>query len=443
MELIVGHNGLSRLGLSNRNPGGDGGQPPRPNDGPASGTNPQNDGRPLPPPKNDGPFAQYPPPDGQVRPPLPGSPPDNAQIGGSPPLARQPGADGADSTRSIGRSETGSAGLLRLFSEPLVTEASWLLPLALLGIVLTTFVLGWSWPLKKHHLALLLWAGWLLPEMIYFSFTTGLFHRYYLIMLGPPLAALVGMAFWSIIQLWKRDHWLAWSILAIFTLATIGFQIATLSNYESASWLPPFAIFTSLIGLGLAAPISTDRLHLTNLSLVLVAVMVAPFTWSVQAATTENPNVALPTANTADKTSTSFMTPNNDTMSKNERIITKYLLANTEPDSYLLATHTARGAAPYILETGRPVLTFGGFTGSDQVIDAAGVAQMVSDGELRFVLFSSQISRSHRDIANWVQKTCTPAQVPGLNVRPPRPQYPQNLGLPSPPQNEVLYDCAN
>ncbi|MCK4489194.1 MAG: glycosyltransferase family 39 protein, partial [Anaerolineales bacterium] len=440
MELIVGHNGLSRLGLSNRNPGGDGGQPPRPNDGPAAGISPQNDSRPIPPPQNDGPLAQFTPPDGQVRPALPGSPPNHTQVGGSPPLDGQPGGDGP---RSIGRSETGSAGYLRLFSEPLVTEASWLLPLALLGIVLTAFVLGWSWPLKKHHLALLLWAGWLLPEMIYFSFTTGLFHRYYLIMLGPPLVALVGIAFWSIVQLWKRDHWLAWSILAIFTLATLGFQIATLSSYESASWLPPFAIFTSLIGLGLAAPISTDRLHLTNLSLVLVAVMVAPFTWSVQAATTENPNVALPTANTADKTSTSFMTPNNDTMTENEKKVLKYLLANTDPDSYLLATHTARGAAPFILETGRPVLTFGGFTGSDQVIDAAGVAQMVSDGELRFVLYSNQISRSHRDIAIWVQKTCTPAHIPGLKIQQPRQQYPQNIGLPSPPQNEVLYDCAN
>jgi 4-amino-4-deoxy-L-arabinose transferase-like glycosyltransferase len=450
MELIVGHNGLSRLGLSNRNPGGDGGQPPRPSDGPAAGINPQNDGRPMPPPQSVGQPAQFPPPAGQAQSPLPGSPPDR----NSPPLDGQPrpagnqvvgpGGDGPDGTRTIGRNETGRAGFLRLFSEPLVTEASWLLPLALLGIVLTALVLGWSWPLKKHHLALLLWAGWMLPEMIYFSFTTGLFHRYYLIMLGPPLAALVGMAFWSIVQLWKQNHWLAWSILAIFTMATIGFQIATLSSYESAGWLPPFAIFTSLIGLGLAAPISTDRLHLTNLSLVLIAVMVAPFTWSVQAATTENPNVALPTANTADKTSTSFMTPNNDTMTDNEKKILEYLLANTDPDSYLLATHTARGAAPYILETGRPVLTFGGFTGSDQVIDAAGVAQMVSDGELRFVLFSSQISRSsHRDIANWVQKTCTPAHIPGLNVRPPRPQYPQNIGLPSPPQKEVLYDCAN
>ena len=136
------------------------------------------------------------------------------------------------------------------------------------------------------------------------------------------------------------------------------------------------------------------------------------------------------------------MTPNNDTMTENEKKVLEYLLANTDPDSYLLATHTARGAAPYILETGRPVLTFGGFTGSDQIIDAAGLAQMVSDGELRFVLYSNQISGAHRDIATWVQKTCTPVHVPGLKMRPPNQPSPQNMGLPSPPQTEVLYDCS-
>jgi 4-amino-4-deoxy-L-arabinose transferase-like glycosyltransferase len=68
-----------------------------------------------------------------------------------------------------------------------VTEASWLLPLALLGIPLAWVTLGWAWPLTDKHAGLLLWAGWLLPELAYFSFTSGLFHRYYLIMLGPPL----------------------------------------------------------------------------------------------------------------------------------------------------------------------------------------------------------------------------------------------------------------
>ncbi len=465
MELIVGHNGLSRLGLSNRRPGGDGIQPARPFGGPVAGVGSQNDGRPVPPPQNDGRSGlfpssppprgqpgQFPPPDGRVQPLLLGNAPNRTQVGDFPPRDGQPGparnrpdgpgGDGPGGNGPGGRNETGSAGLFRLLSEPLVTEASWLLPVALLGIVLTAFVLGWTWPLKKRHLALLLWAGWLVPEVIYFSFTTGLFHRYYLIMLGPPLAALVGITFWSVVRLWKRNHWLAWSTLAIVTTATLGFQIVTLSGYEAASWLLPIAMLTALIGLGLAALKSTDRKHMTAMAIVLAALMVAPFTWSVQAATTDNPNVALPTASTADKTSTTFMTPNNDTMTSNEKMILKYLLANTDPDSYLLATLNARGAAAYILETGRPVLTFGGFTGGDQIIDAAGLAQMVSNGELRFVLYSGQISRSHPDIATWVQKTCAPVDVPGLKTQPSQPPHPTNIGLPSPPQNEVLYDCA-
>lgn len=458
MELIVGHNGLSRLGLSNRGSRIAGIQPARPDNGAVTGTGPQNTGSPIPAPQNDGqpgPFPSSPPPRrppgqvpapvGQVRPPLPDNAPDRTQGRVFPPIDGQPGPAGTrpDGGGSIGRNETGSAGLLRLFSEPLVTEASWILPIALLGIVLTVFVLGWAWPLKKRHLALLLWTGWLLPEMIYFSFTTGLFHRYYLIMLGPPLAALAGMAFWSVVQLRKCNHWLSWrSMLAIITLATLGFQSMMLSGYEAASWLLPVSILTALIGLGLTALKSTDRLHRAAMALVLAAVLVAPFTWSVQVAASDNPNVALPTASTVDRTSTSFMTPNNTTMTSNEKMITEYLLANTDSDSYLLATLNARGAAPYILETGRPVLTLGGFTGSDQVIDAAGLAQMVSDGELRFVLFSNQIPRSHPEIAIWMQQTCIPVDVPGLKIQPSQPPFSRNAGLPSPPQNEVLYDCA-
>ena len=43
--------------------------------------------------------------------------------------------------RAMNSSETGAPGAMRLFSEPLVTEASWILPLALLSILLTGFAL--------------------------------------------------------------------------------------------------------------------------------------------------------------------------------------------------------------------------------------------------------------------------------------------------------------
>ncbi|NOY99341.1 MAG: hypothetical protein GXP40_09115 [Chloroflexi bacterium] len=482
LELIIGHNGLSRLGLNDRGPGGDGGNRPPPpvNDGqqiaqadgqppdrppgqlpPPNGQPPQEaldacndlapgdsctvqlpnrdvDGTCLPAPQQDAlvcvPAGRQPPPppDGQFAANVP-----NAPDGARPDGRSRNGGPG-------GRGETGQAGLLRLFREPLVTEASWILPLALLGIALTALVLGWAWPLGKKHLALLLWAGWLLPEMAYFSFTTGLFHRYYLIMLGPPLAALVAITFWAVSQLWKRSRWLGWGTLTLLAAVTLGFQALVLGGYKAAGWLLPLAALTALTGLGLllVAVRSLSWLRTAALALVLIAILAAPFTWSLLAATTQNPNVALPTASIKDAQPTTFMTPNNDSMTANEEAILAYLLANTDPDAYLLATVNARGAAPYILATGRPVLTFGGFTGGDQIIDAGGVAQMVADGELRFVLYNEQITRSHPDIAAWVRKTCTPVDVPGLETQPQPPSAAQNVRLAPPPQNEVLYDCA-
>jgi 4-amino-4-deoxy-L-arabinose transferase-like glycosyltransferase len=58
--------------------------------------------------------------------------------------------------------EVGDAGISRLFREPLAAQVSWLLPLALMGCVLTLVIPGKSFPLTGKHLALILWAGWLL-----------------------------------------------------------------------------------------------------------------------------------------------------------------------------------------------------------------------------------------------------------------------------------------
>jgi 4-amino-4-deoxy-L-arabinose transferase-like glycosyltransferase len=100
--------------------------------------------------------------------------------------------------------EVGNAGILRLFTDPLAAQASWLLPLALMGGALALALLG-SKKLTDKHLALLLWAGWLLPIAFYFTFTSGLWHAYYLIMLGPALAALVGATVWAFEQLMDRQ----------------------------------------------------------------------------------------------------------------------------------------------------------------------------------------------------------------------------------------------
>ncbi|RME06794.1 MAG: dolichyl-phosphate-mannose--protein mannosyltransferase, partial [Anaerolineae bacterium] len=250
-ELIIGHNGLRRLGLLQRGPDGNrpgpglAGPPANP---PSQGTipsSPGNAGNPprlnVPPGK---PGAPSPPAealaacenahageacawtrrDGQpvngvcVQVPqsrLACAPPAVARSLSSAPGQQPPLPGGSAPGGGPGRSnETGQAGVLRLFQEPLVTEASWLLVFVLLGLPLALVTVGWEWPLEGRQMGLLLWTAWLLPEMAYFSFTTGLFHRYYLIMLGPPLAALTAIALWSLARQTARRPMTGWLLTA-------------------------------------------------------------------------------------------------------------------------------------------------------------------------------------------------------------------------------------
>jgi 4-amino-4-deoxy-L-arabinose transferase-like glycosyltransferase len=226
-------------------------------------------------------------------------------------LPNQAAQDGqANRPRGNGRSgETGTAGVLRLFEEPLVTEVSWLLPLVLLGIPVILTALGWAWPLEGKHISLLLWAGWLLPSMAYFSFTTGLFHRYYLIMLGPPIAALVGMSLWSVIEHWKRNHWLGWAVLTFISGLTVLFEIYTFreaADISSAVILVTMGCW--LAGLSLLAARSIRHIQIAGAVLILVALLAVPFSWAALTTFNTNPDVALPTAGADGMSQTTFMT---------------------------------------------------------------------------------------------------------------------------------------
>ena len=82
-----------------------------------------------------------------------------------------------------------------------------------------------------------------------------------------------------------------------------------------------------------------------------------------------------------------------------------YLLANTQPGTYLMATGGANSAAPYILATGRPVLTLGGFLDQYDEVSVDKLSSLIKSGELRFVLGDSM--NRHQAIAQWVRQNCT------------------------------------
>ncbi|WIE75103.1 glycosyltransferase family 39 protein [Curtobacterium sp. MCSS17_007] len=102
------------------------------------------------------------------------------------------GGGGGMGGGTAGGSFGGATGLDRLFSSEMGLEISWLLPAALIALVLGLVVVG------RRHLAdparagLVLWGGWLIVTGLVFSFMSGTIHPYYTVALAPAIAGLVG-----------------------------------------------------------------------------------------------------------------------------------------------------------------------------------------------------------------------------------------------------------
>ncbi|MBV9580843.1 MAG: glycosyl transferase, partial [Chloroflexi bacterium] len=63
-----------------------------------------------------------------------------------------------------------------------------------------------------------------------------------------------------------------------------------------------------------------------------------------------------------------------------------YLEANQGSDTYLIATTDSQSAAQIILASDQPVMSLGGFTGSDPILTVDQFASLVESGQVRYVL---------------------------------------------------------
>jgi 4-amino-4-deoxy-L-arabinose transferase-like glycosyltransferase len=220
MELIFGHNGIERILSIRQSIRLDSGliRPVPPNPLPSG----QEGGQTPILPEGQSLTQGYPPP---------GNPPTNAGRGyfpgGSMGIAGQAG----DKSGSM---DFGTPGTLRLFSTPLVGEASWLLPFVLVGLIFLGVVL-WKLPFEEKHIALILWATWLIPEAIYFSYSQGLMHAYYLIMMGAPIADLVAMTGWALWEINQKRKLTGLILALLLAGGTILFQAFALRGTTSAA----------------------------------------------------------------------------------------------------------------------------------------------------------------------------------------------------------------
>jgi 4-amino-4-deoxy-L-arabinose transferase-like glycosyltransferase len=364
--------------------------------------------------------------------------------------------------------DSGRPGPLRLFSLPLAKETSWLLPFALLAILLAAVREPVHFPLSPQQRSLLLWDGWLLTGVVFFSIASFM-HTYYLVTLVPPLAAMTAIGADS---LWKgyAAKPRRTALLLLFSSGlTLAFQtVLARILTPSTPWAVPAIVLLlagaalALIGLRPSAALPRGRQLATGG--VLAAILIAPTAWGVLTTLDPNPNDILPAAYAGRLAGFSNVMQILMQFSAPDPALVAYLQSHTQGQEYLLAAPNALFGSTYILETGRPVLLMGGFIGIDPVVNAQQMAALVGEHRLSYVWDSFGILRFVKpDVYRWLQSSCTVVEqvpVPSLSVGtltrlgriaqemgavPDTPRGIPNTGSATPsamPQN-ALYHCGN
>ncbi|MEU5962502.1 glycosyltransferase family 39 protein [Micromonospora parva] len=98
---------------------------------------------------------------------------------------------------------SGQTGVLRMFGGEIGGQVSWLLPAALVLLVVGLLLAGRAPRTDRTRAGLLLWGGWLLVTGLIFSLMSGIFHAYYTVALAPAIGALVGI---GVTLLWRQHQ---------------------------------------------------------------------------------------------------------------------------------------------------------------------------------------------------------------------------------------------
>ncbi len=373
-----------------------------------------------------------------------------------------------------GMNDTGTPGLFRLFGGGLGGQLSWLLPFALIGL------LAWlRRPLKsmfcKTHekgiidekaLVLIGMFLWLLPGLIYFSFTTGFWHPYYLATIAPPIAALVGIGAFVMYQAYQRtDDIKGWLIvLAILVTGLVEVQMLLYTAEWSGILTPIVLVVTVLSTVILAGlKISNKRkcwkysriVAIIGIAILFVSPLVWAFTPLLYGDGGTIPGAGpggsqrggnfggTPPGNSFGTGPLNYgldysqgyagtaaipggLGPGRMNLSSSSKL-KNFLISHRAGEKWILAVTSAMGeSSSLIIETGYPVMALGGFSGTDRVLSTDNLAQLIKDGKVKYFLVPSQnesggaspgggMFSGNTEIFSWVANQCT--KVPSTEWR--------------------------
>jgi 4-amino-4-deoxy-L-arabinose transferase-like glycosyltransferase len=332
---------------------------------------------------------------------------------------------------------TGSAGafgrhlggnLLYLASGHVAGQIAWLLPLALVGLIVG---LVYARRPRRPRLALgsyVLWGSWAIVGAVVLSFSAGTRHAYYTSLLAPALATLAAAA---LVTLWRAAHGspLAAGALALSLVGSAAVSFAILAG---ASGFVPWLRWI-VLGSGAVAGAAILAVHLrarfrTRASVALalgagaVASLAGPGAYTLATAARDHTGydpIAGP-GPAARREVAGAGHPRQLTPAQSLALLTSYLLAHRDHTRFLVAATGAKAADPIALASRQPVITMGGFGGADPAPTAGQISHLISAGQLRYVLLDASrvrpanIAQTPTDAPTWAQRHCR--QVPDATI---------------------------
>lgn len=312
-------------------------------------------------------------------------------------------------------------GLSRLFSGEFGFEIGWLVPAALLGLILVLISRGRAPRTDPVRAGALLFGGWLLVDGLVLSYMKGMVHPYYCLSLAPAVAAMVALGaheMWS-----RRRSWFGRLGLIALILMAGGWSWWMLGR--NADWLPAlrWTILGATVLAAAAVMVSAPRRRRVTVlaaALGVGAVLAGPAAYAVATIGVGHhgggPSVGPTRAEMTFGAKAFGESPDNPKLAD---------LLRATRSKWSAATVGSSSAAGLELASGTAVMAIGGFTGRDPVPTLDQFKADVAGGQVRYYLVEKDwrgkaggwpFGGNHSGITDWVTATYPMTQLGNTDV---------------------------
>lgn len=378
LNLTLGNNGIGRLIGRDSGGGSNNNMPSQQN----SRINEQNNN-----------FSRKPNDDAKNRPPK-GNLPQQKTVN-----SRGPGGEG------------GSTSIFRLYNNNIAGQISWFLLPALMVSVLCLYKLfRKKLEVSSKNISLFYFTMCFIPMFIYFSFSSGMVHRYYLAMLSPAIAGLIGIGVSVLIEKYSQNK----SIIIVIFVASAASQLYIQSLYKDwLNWILPLCAVAFAVSIILIFWEIKNRVKNEIIALPIAVLLILPGIWSFTPIIYGN-NAQLPIAGPE-------LVNQGDLFDRHPDLsnLITFLKENRGDAKYIASVPSAMDmGAELILQSGEPVMVLGGFNGGDNPLTLEKYKNMISTGKIKYAIItknkdkqsSIDNDKSGGNINDWIIKNCTPVK---------------------------------